>query len=106
MLEPWVARWRTSGKVRNPERLASAVEILRCAYNLIRLHARLCLGLEPRTPAMQAGIFNGLLSWRSVFEWPGRPRSRTSFWLARWPSGSDRSGLRSHRSPHHRGCSG
>jgi hypothetical protein len=40
---PYLHR-RTSGKVRNPERLQSAVEILRCAYNFIRPHARLCLG--------------------------------------------------------------
>jgi IS1 family transposase len=64
---------RTSGKVRNPERLASAVEILRCAYNFIRPHARLRLGREGRTPAMQAGIFDRVLSWRAVFGWPLRP---------------------------------
>jgi hypothetical protein len=64
---------RTSGKVRNPERLASAVEILRCAYNNIRSHARLCLGREARTPAMQARIFDRVLSWREVFGWPLRP---------------------------------
>ena len=60
---------RTSGKVRNPERLASVVEVLRCAYNYIRPHARLCLGRDARTPAMQAGIFDRVLSWRNVFGW-------------------------------------
>ena len=64
---------RTSGRVRNPERLASVVEIVRCSYNFIRPHARLRLGHQERTPAMQAGIFARVLSWRSVFAWPAPP---------------------------------
>jgi hypothetical protein len=66
---------RTSGRVRNPTRLASAVEILRCSYNFIRPHARLRLGPTPRTPAMLAGSFDRPLSWRRVFTWPLRPPS-------------------------------
>jgi transposase-like protein len=64
---------RTSGRVRNPERLASVVEIVRCAYNFIRPHARLQLGHTARTPAMVAGIFDRILSWSSVFAWPAPP---------------------------------
>jgi hypothetical protein len=64
---------RTSGRVRNPERLASAVEILRCSYNFIRPHARLRLGTKARTPAMLAGRLDRPLSWRNVFTWPLRP---------------------------------
>jgi hypothetical protein len=58
---------------RYPERLASVVEIVRCAYNFIRPHARLQLGRAARTPAMVAGIFDRVLSWRSVFAWPAPP---------------------------------
>jgi hypothetical protein len=61
--------------VRNPERPASAVEILRCSYNFIRPHARLRLGAQARTPAMLAGRFDRPLSWRTVFTWPLRPPS-------------------------------
>ncbi len=73
---------RTSGRIRNPERLAAAVEIIRCGYNFVRPHARLRWGREDRTPAMQAGIFDRVLSWRSVFEWPTR-RPRPAIALAR-----------------------
>jgi hypothetical protein len=73
---------RTSGRVRNPERLASVVEIVRCAYNFIRPHARLQLGRAARTPAMVAGIFDRVLSWRSVFAWPAPPPKPATF-LAR-----------------------
>ena len=67
---------RTSGRIRNPKRLASAVEILRCGYNFVRPHGRLRWGSEERTPAMQAGIFDRVLSWRDVFAWPvRRPRA-------------------------------
>jgi hypothetical protein len=59
--------------VRNPDRLANVVEIVRCSYNFIRSHARLQLGLRARTPAMVAGIFDRILSWRSVFAWPAPP---------------------------------
>jgi hypothetical protein len=64
---------RTSGRVRNPERLANVVEIVRCSYNFIRPRARLRLGARQRTPAMQAGIFDRVLSWRSIFGWPVPP---------------------------------
>jgi hypothetical protein len=60
--------------VRNPERLASAVEVLRCAYNFIRPHQALHFGKTVRTPAMQAGIFGRPLSWREVFTWPLHPQ--------------------------------
>jgi IS1 family transposase len=65
---------RTSGRVRNPERLASAVGILRCSYNFIRPHARLRVGALRRTPAMFAGCFDRPLTWRSVFAWPLPPK--------------------------------
>jgi hypothetical protein len=64
---------RTSGRVRNPERLASAVELVRCAYNYIRPHSRLRLGKQARTPAMEAGAIGRVLSWREVFGWALRP---------------------------------
>jgi hypothetical protein len=64
---------RTSGPVRNARRLASVVEILRCSYNFIRPHGRLRLGPLERTPAMVAGSFSTVLSWRSVFAWPLPP---------------------------------
>jgi hypothetical protein len=64
---------RTSGPVRNPERLASVVEIVRCSYNFIRPRARLQLGRAARTPAMVAGIFDRVLSWSSVFAGPAPP---------------------------------
>jgi transposase-like protein len=84
---------RTSGRVRNPERLASVVEILRCSYNFIRPHARLQLGKQARTPAMLAGIFERVLSWRSVFAWPVPPpkpavvlaRALPTVRLTTWP---------------------
>jgi hypothetical protein len=59
--------------VARTERLASVVEIMRCSYNFIRPHARLQLGRRPRTPSMLAGIFDRVLSWRSVFAWPVPP---------------------------------
>jgi hypothetical protein len=73
---------RTSGRVRNPERLASVVEIVRCSYNFIRPHARLQLGMRMRTPAMVARIFDRVLTWRSVFAWPV-PAPRPAVVLAR-----------------------
>jgi hypothetical protein len=51
----------------------SVAEILQCAYNFIRPRARLQLGTQPRTPAMLAGVFARVLSWRSVFGWPLPP---------------------------------
>jgi hypothetical protein len=65
---------RTSGRVRNPSRLASAVEVLRCGYNFVRPHLALRFGREVRTPAMQAGIFGRRLSWREIFSWPLHPQ--------------------------------
>jgi hypothetical protein len=73
-------RWRcsylhrkTSGRVRNPYRLAMMVDLLRCHYNYIKPHLRLRFGTVTRTPAMQAKIFSKALSWRAVFAWPPRP---------------------------------
>jgi hypothetical protein len=56
------------------ERLASAVEIPQCSFNFIRPHARLRFGAMRRTPAMLAGCFDRLLTWRSVFAWPLPPK--------------------------------
>jgi transposase-like protein len=64
---------RTSGRVRNPTRLASMVELIRCHYNYIKPHQRLRFGAVTRTPAMQAGIFDRAQSWRRVFAWPRKP---------------------------------
>lgn len=65
---------RTSGRVRNPARLASAVEIVRCSYNFLRPHGALRIGDVTRTPAMQAGAFSRRLRWRDVFAWPRIPQ--------------------------------
>jgi hypothetical protein len=51
------------------------VELIRCHYNFIRPHKRTRFGPVTRTPAMQAGIFDRALSWRSVFAWPLEPRT-------------------------------
>jgi len=80
---------RTSGKVRNPERLASVVELIRCSYNFIKPHARLCLGKDARTPAMEAGASGRVLSWREVFAWVVRP-ARPALVLARSLASRDR----------------
>jgi IS1 family transposase len=66
---------RTSGRVRNPQRLASVVELIRCHYNFIRPHKSLRFGAVTRTPAIQAGIFDRAQSWRKVFAWPVKPRT-------------------------------
>jgi hypothetical protein len=71
---------RTSGRIRNPARLARAVEVIRCGYNYIRPHQSLRFGDVTRTPAMQAGTFSRPLSWREVFAWPVRPGRRTHNW--------------------------
>jgi transposase-like protein len=57
---------KTSGRVRNPHRLAMRVELLRCHYNYIKPHLSLRFGTVTRTPAMQAKIFSKALSWRAV----------------------------------------
>ena len=64
---------RTSGRVRNPARLAAAVDLVRCNYNFLRPHQSLRFGDVTRTPAMQAGVFTRPLSWREVFTWPIKP---------------------------------
>jgi hypothetical protein len=64
--------------VRNPARLASAVEIVRCSYNFIRPHQALRFGTVTRTPAMQAGAATRPMSWREIFCWPLMPVSHTS----------------------------
>jgi hypothetical protein len=73
---------RTSGRIRKPERLASVVELIRCSYNFIRPHARLCLGKHARMPAMEAGASSRVLSWREVLGWVVRP-ARPALVLAR-----------------------
>ena len=69
---------RTSGRVRNPARLAAAVDVVRCSYNFLRPHGRLRLGTQARTPAMQVGAARRRLSWRDVFGAVAIPQFPTS----------------------------
>jgi hypothetical protein len=55
--------------MRKPQRLDQMLQILRCYYNFIRPHASLRFGRVTRTPAMQAGITKGALTFREVFTW-------------------------------------
>ena len=45
------------------------IELLRCHYNFARSHRALKIGREIRTPAMQAGLTNRLLTFRDIFSW-------------------------------------
>ena len=66
---------RTSGRMRKPQLLAQALELLRGYYNFIRPHASLRFGRVTRTPAMQGGLFKRALSFREIFSWvPGPDR--------------------------------
>jgi hypothetical protein len=58
---------RTICHARWKERLEDHLEFFRCYYNFIRPHRALKLGLEIRTPAMQAGLVSKRLTFRRVF---------------------------------------
>lgn len=58
---------RTTCFARFPEYLINQLDILRCHYNFLRPHGGLKFGVEKRTPAMQAGLAKGRLSFRDVF---------------------------------------
>jgi hypothetical protein len=58
---------RTICHARLKERLEDHLELLRCYYNFIRPHRALKLGLEVRTPDMQAGLTTKRLSFREIF---------------------------------------
>ena len=66
-------RRRTPAKMRKPQKLKDAVDLLRSFYNFIRPHSSLKFGRVTRTPAMQAEIFSRPLSWREIFRWVPRP---------------------------------
>ncbi len=52
---------------RLPEKLAAALELVRCHYNFVRPHMALRFGRETRTPAMQAGLARRRMSFRDIF---------------------------------------
>ncbi len=60
---------RSLSHARREDRLAGHIELLRCHYNFTRPHRALKYGSELRTPAMQAGLTNGPLTFRDIFSW-------------------------------------
>jgi len=66
---------RTLGQARWEQCLDDHLELLRCHYNFVRPHRALKFGWEVRTPAMQAGLTNKLLTLRAIFS------SRMFLWL-------------------------
>jgi hypothetical protein len=64
---------RTSAPSREPRCLSEAIDVLRCFYNFVRPHSRLTMGRMRRTPAMQAGIFGKVLTFREIFNWVPPP---------------------------------
>ena len=52
---------------RSTESLTGQLELLRCYYNFIRPHSSLKFGRVTRTPAQQAGLVPGRLTWRKIF---------------------------------------
>ena len=58
---------RTLGQARWRHCLDDHLELLLCHYNFLRPHLALKFGREVRTPAMQAGLTNRLLTWREIF---------------------------------------
>jgi hypothetical protein len=60
-------RRRTIGHARWQERLEDHLELLRCHYNFVRPHGALRFAPEVRTPAMQAGLTSGRLTFREIF---------------------------------------
>jgi hypothetical protein len=60
-------RRRTICHARWKQRLEDHLELLRCYYNFVRPHRALRFGREVRTPAMQAGVTYGRLTFREIF---------------------------------------
>jgi hypothetical protein len=70
-------RRRTPARMRKPQKLKDAIDLLRCYYNFIRPHSSLKFGPVTRTPAMQAELTTKPLSWREI-SGGCRPRSLAS----------------------------
>jgi len=60
-------RRRTICHARCKQRLEDHLELLRCHYNFVRPHRALRFGRQVRTPAMQAGLTSGRLTFREIF---------------------------------------
>jgi len=58
---------RSPAHARSQECLADKLKLLRCYHNFIRPHSGLKFGRETRTPAMQAGLLAGRLTFGDVF---------------------------------------
>ena len=58
---------RTPNHARCPKKLAAHLELARCHYNFIRRHAGLRFGRDTRTPAMVAGLIQGVVTFRDIF---------------------------------------
>jgi transposase-like protein len=67
-------RRRTPARMRKPQKLRDAIDLLRCYYNFIRPHSSLKFGPVTRTPAMQAELTNKPLTWREIFRWVPPPK--------------------------------
>ena len=52
---------------RRGDRLGEQLELLRCHYNFIRTHMALKFGTMYKTPAMQAGLTDRPLTFRTNF---------------------------------------
>jgi len=70
--------------MRKPDRLADAIDLLRCFYNFIRPHSSLKFGGVKRTPGMQGGLFDRALTWREILSWVPPPRRRFVKLEPRW----------------------
>ncbi|WP_419192187.1 helix-turn-helix domain-containing protein [Engelhardtia mirabilis] len=57
---------KTTAMCRSEASLREQLELLRCYYNFIRPHSSLKFGRKKRTPAQQAGLVAGPLSWRRI----------------------------------------
>ena len=86
---------RTNNAAKKREKLAEAIEILKCYYNFIRPHGSLKFGREYRTPAQQAGIVTKRLTFRDIFmafrpmarvPWLKDPRARAEWRAACRPA--------------------
>jgi IS1 family transposase/transposase-like protein len=58
---------RTTCHARSQDHLIGQLEMVRCHYNFLRPHKALRFGRLTKTPAMQAGLASGRLSFRDVF---------------------------------------
>ena len=58
---------KTIAHARSSARLEELVQLARCYYNFVRPHSSLRFGGKLRTPAQQAGVVAGRLSFREIF---------------------------------------